>query len=104
MGSTASTEETKRGSCYFAMYYPYGHDDLMRFVEGFRERMKEKDSPVYFNEETITYSFERRKISLLTITSLGNIESFSEKEPCLSEEIFPSPKDRPFKYLSPNQD
>lgn len=83
------------------MYYPYGHDDLMRFMEGVRERQKEKD--VYFNEETITYSFERRKIALLTITSVGNIESFSEREACPSEEIFPCPKDRPFKYLFLNQ-
>lgn len=79
------------------MYYPYGHDDLMRFMERVRERQKEKDSPAYFNEETVTYSFERRKIPLLTITSMGNIESLSEREPSPSEEIFPSPKDRPFK-------
>lgn len=45
----------------------------------------------------MTYSYQRRKIQLITITSTDNIESVSEREPVISEEIFPFPKERPFK-------
>ena len=80
------------------MYYPYSIDDLNVYLEGLRGKMElEGLRDVYYHEEIITYSSERRKVVLLTITSQRNIESFHEHEPAFNEEIFHNPKDRPFK-------
>jgi hypothetical protein len=88
------------------MYYPYSYDDLSLFLQEIKgvqgQSQPLEQGGAYLNEETIVYSYERRKIQLLTITSYRNIESYYEKEPCPSEEIFPHPKDRPFKYLHCN--
>lgn len=34
---TAASEDNRRGSCYFAMYYPYGCDDLSGFIQQIRQ-------------------------------------------------------------------
>ena len=68
------------------MYTPYSYDDLAHFIETMKiKEHDKKNSRAYFHEETITYSYERRKIQLLTITSTNNIESKSEKEPVIHE-------------------
>ena len=43
------------------------------------QKMQKMGNMVYFNEETVVYSYERRKVSLITITSVNNIDSFSER-------------------------
>jgi hypothetical protein len=65
------------------MYYPYSFEDLSAFILTLKMKHEAHEytqlcnRKTYFNEETIVYSFERRKITLLTITSVKNIESFS---------------------------
>lgn len=42
MAST-NNEESRRGSCYFAMYYPYSYEDLNLFVEKSRTKIANAD-------------------------------------------------------------
>ena len=75
----ASEGEASRSDLYIAMYYPYGVDDLNNFLSTCRSKLElEGLKDVYYNEETVTYSCERRRVPLLTITSRRNIESMHE--------------------------
>lgn len=45
--------DSKRGSCYFALYYPYSYDDLTNFIEKTRKNTVEnyrKSEKAYFND------------------------------------------------------
>ena len=54
----------------------FSKDELMNEK---MQKMQKMGNKVYFNEETVVYSYERRKVSLITITSVNNIDSFSER-------------------------
>ena len=67
-------EET--GKKFF--YFEDSMDALTSEADIKKNYENQRYSPqVYFHEETVTYSYERRKVPLVTITSYNNIESFA---------------------------
>ena len=58
---------------YFATCFPFSHAEVLDYLDILDMRMK-GDSNVYYNRELLTYSYEGRRLDLLTISSFDGIE------------------------------
>ena len=62
---------------FFALTYPFSYTECCEMTENLENQFKGNDQ-IYFKRELLTYSFENRKVELLTISSLDKISSDHE--------------------------
>eukprot|EP00960_Hanusia_phi_P023773 701013-Hanusia_phi.AAC.2 len=85
---------------FFAFSYPYSLEDVKRRIDAIQETVSskqapKKDSAIYFERETLTFSLEGRRMEVLTITDYFGASSEREER---IPDLFPEGKDRPLLF------
>lgn len=95
---TFTLELKKNEKVFLSFSYPYSYSEITQYVKTIKQKA-ESDDNIYFFKETLTYSNENRKITLLTITNKNKITANRQKSFHSSKNLFPSPKkSRPFHF------
>jgi len=100
------TDWSDSSAVFFAFTYPYGYKELQGNLGrlekkyqngqlGFDQIAGLHESAIYFHRELVTYSLEKRRLDLITLSGLNGI--LPEREPHM-EGLFPSGGERPYKF------
>lgn len=95
---TLTLELKKNEKAFLSFSYPYSYSDIIQYVKSIKQRAESIDH-LYFFKETLNFSNENRKITLLTITSKNKMTSQLQRKFHSSKNLFPTTKnDRPFQF------
>ena len=73
---------------YFAFSYPFGYEDVWNQLDELEAKFNSSDD-IYFYRELLTYSLEKRRVELITITDHTNM--MKDEEPFI-DHLFPESK------------
>jgi hypothetical protein len=77
-------------SVYFCFSYPFGYEDVCKQMDELESRLKSSED-IYFYRELVTYTLERRRVELITITDHSNM---TDSEEPFIRSLFPEAKNR----------
>lgn len=75
---------------YFAFTYPFGYKDVWDQLDELEAKLSLSDD-IYFFRELVTYSLEKRRVELITITDHSNMTN--SEEPFI-DGLFPESKSK----------